>query len=98
MHLDYSGFIAFILELYICFISASETRWECICNKQLPSPSQSLKTPLLKVKVTFHAKNVYQLEITIKALQRTGQSVPDLSRNGIARGYVVIPKFLSVLN
>jgi hypothetical protein len=45
--------------------------------------------------VTFPAKNVYQLEIKIKALQRTGQAVPDLSRNGIARGYVVVPEFPS---
>ena len=45
--------------------------------------------------VTFPAKDVYQLEIKIKALQRTGQAVPDLSRNGIARGYVVVPEFPS---
>jgi hypothetical protein len=45
--------------------------------------------------VTFPAKDVYQLEIKIKGLQRTGQSVPDLSRNGIARGYVVVPEFPS---
>ena len=45
--------------------------------------------------VTFPAKDVYQLEIKIKALQRTGLSVPDLSRNGIARGYVVVPEFPS---
>jgi hypothetical protein len=47
--------------------------------------------------VTFPAKNVYQLEIKIKALQRTGQAVPDLSRNGIARGYVVVPEFPSAI-
>lgn len=45
--------------------------------------------------VTFPAKDVYQLEIRIKGLQRTGQSVPDLSRSGIARGYVVVPEFPS---
>ena len=45
--------------------------------------------------VTFPAKDVYQLEIRIKALQRTGQSVPDLTRSGIARGYVVVPEFPS---
>ena len=47
--------------------------------------------------VTFPAKDVYQLEIKIKALQRTGQAVPDLSRNGIARGYVVVPEFPSAI-
>jgi hypothetical protein len=46
------------------------------------------------VNVAFPAKNVYQLEIKIKGLQKTG-SVPDLSRNGIARGYVVVPEFPS---
>lgn len=45
--------------------------------------------------ITFPAKDVYQLEIKIKGLQRTGQSVPDLSRNGIARGYIVVPEFPS---
>ena len=45
--------------------------------------------------VKFPAKDVYQLEIRIKALQRTGQSVPDLTRSGIARGYVVVPEFPS---
>jgi hypothetical protein len=44
--------------------------------------------------VAFPAKDVYQLEIKIKGLQKTG-SVPDLSRNGIARGYVVVPEFPS---
>jgi hypothetical protein len=39
---------------------------------------------------------VYQLEIKIKGLQKTG-SVPDLSRNGIARGYVVVPEFPSAI-
>ena len=47
--------------------------------------------------VTFPAKDVYQLEIKIKGLQRTGQSVPALSRNGIARGYVVVPEFPSAI-
>jgi hypothetical protein len=47
--------------------------------------------------VTFPAKDVYQLEIRIKALQRTGQSVPDLTRSGIARGYVVVPEFPSAI-
>jgi hypothetical protein len=44
--------------------------------------------------VAFPAKDVYQLEIKIKGLQKTG-AVPDLSRNGIARGYVVVPEFPS---
>ncbi len=44
--------------------------------------------------VAFPAKDVYQLEIKIKGLQKTG-SVPDLSRNGVARGYVVVPEFPS---
>jgi hypothetical protein len=54
------------------------------------------KNGLGTVNVAFPAKNVYQLEIKIKGLQKTG-SVPDLSRNGIARGYVVVPEFPSAI-
>jgi hypothetical protein len=45
--------------------------------------------------ITFPSKDIYQIELRIKALQRTGQLTPDLSRNGIARGYVVVPEFPS---
>jgi hypothetical protein len=54
------------------------------------------KNGLGTVNVAFPAKNVYQLEVKIKELQKTG-AVPDLSRNGIARGYVVVPEFPSAI-
>jgi len=34
--------------------------------------------------------------LQIKGLQKAGQT-PDLTRNGIARGYVVVPEFLGNL-
>ncbi|HEY6668309.1 MAG TPA: hypothetical protein VI033_04065, partial [Candidatus Nitrosopolaris sp.] len=45
--------------------------------------------------ISFPAKEIYQLEINIKGLERPGQSVPDVTRNGIARGIVVVPEFHS---
>jgi hypothetical protein len=45
--------------------------------------------------ITFPAKDIYQIRLEIKGLLKTGQT-PDLTRNGIARGYVVVPEFPSV--
>jgi hypothetical protein len=44
--------------------------------------------------VTFPSKDVYQIQLQIKGLLKTGQTT-DLTRNGIARGYVVVPEFSS---
>jgi hypothetical protein len=44
--------------------------------------------------ITFPAKDIYQIQLEIKGLLKTGQT-PDLTRNGIARGYVVVPEFTS---
>ena len=46
--------------------------------------------------LTFPAKDIYQIQLQIKGLQKAGQT-PDLTRNGIARGYVVVPEFLGNL-
>ena len=46
--------------------------------------------------LTFPAKDVYQIQLQIKGLQKAGQT-PDFTRNGIARGYVVVPEFLGNL-
>ena len=35
--------------------------------------------------LTFPAKDIYQIQLQIKGLQKAGQT-PDLTRNGIARG------------
>jgi hypothetical protein len=44
--------------------------------------------------VTFPSNAIYQIQLQIKGLQKTGQTT-DLTRNGIARGYVVVPEFPS---
>ena len=46
--------------------------------------------------VTFPSNDIYQIQLEIKQLFTTGQT-PDLTRNGIARGYVVVPEFPSTL-
>ena len=42
--------------------------------------------------ITFPAKDIYQVQLQINGLLKAGQT-PDLSRNGVARGYVVVPEF-----
>jgi hypothetical protein len=42
--------------------------------------------------VTFPSNDIYQIQLMIKELLKAGQT-PDLTRNGIARGYVVVPEF-----
>jgi hypothetical protein len=42
--------------------------------------------------VTFPSNDIYQIQLQIKELLKAGQT-PDLTRNGIARGYVVVPEF-----
>jgi hypothetical protein len=42
--------------------------------------------------VTFPSNDIYQIQLQIKQLLKAGQT-PDLTRNGIARGYVVVPEF-----
>jgi hypothetical protein len=42
--------------------------------------------------VTFPAKDIYQVQLQINGLLKAGQT-PDLTRNGVARGYVVVPEF-----
>jgi hypothetical protein len=42
--------------------------------------------------LNFPANENYRVEIAVKALMKQGQS-PDMTRNGIARGTVVVPEF-----
>jgi hypothetical protein len=42
--------------------------------------------------VTFPANGIYHIQISVKELDRPGQ-VPDWTRNGTARGIVVVPEF-----
>jgi hypothetical protein len=42
--------------------------------------------------MTFPADKVYRIEVAVKALQSAG-TTPDLTRNGVARGTVVVPEF-----
>jgi thiamine biosynthesis protein ThiC len=44
--------------------------------------------------VSFPSNDIYQIQLEIKQLLKAGQT-PDLTRNGIARGYVVVPEFPS---
>ena len=46
--------------------------------------------------VTFPSNDIYQIQLEIKQLLKAGQT-PDLTRNGLARGYVVVPEFPSTL-
>ena len=46
--------------------------------------------------VTFPSNDIYQIQLQIKQLVKSGQT-PDVTRNGIARGYVVVPEFPSTL-
>jgi hypothetical protein len=43
-------------------------------------------------KLTFPAAGRYQLEIQVQSLKYSGQTSADSARNGIARGFAVIPK------
>lgn len=45
--------------------------------------------------VTFPANGIYHIQVSIKELDRPGQ-VPDFTRNGTARGIVVVPEFGSL--
>jgi hypothetical protein len=42
--------------------------------------------------LTFPEDKTYRVEVTVKALVKDGQA-PDLTRNGIARGIVIVPEF-----
>src|SRR6187200_3109807 len=42
--------------------------------------------------ITFPDKDIYQVQLQINGLLKAGQT-PDLTRNGVARGYVVVPEF-----
>ena len=44
--------------------------------------------------ITFPSKDIYQIQLQIRGLMKAGQTI-DLTRNGIARGYVVVPEFPS---
>jgi hypothetical protein len=44
--------------------------------------------------VTFPSNDIYQIQLQIKGLLKAEQTT-DLTRNGIARGYVVVPEFPS---
>jgi hypothetical protein len=46
--------------------------------------------------VTFPSNDIYQVQLDIKQLLKAGQT-PDLTRNGTARGYVVVPEFPSTI-
>ncbi|MGH9983848.1 MAG: hypothetical protein ACRD8W_07825 [Nitrososphaeraceae archaeon] len=41
--------------------------------------------------ISFPAEGRYQIELHINGLKQLGQDIPDLTRNGVARGYVVVP-------
>lgn len=43
-------------------------------------------------KITFPDSGTYQIEINLKSLKYAGQTTADSARNGIARGFVVLPK------
>ena len=43
-------------------------------------------------KLTFPVSDHYQIEVHVKSLKYAGQTTSDTGRNGIARGFVVIPK------
>jgi hypothetical protein len=43
-------------------------------------------------KITFPGSGSYQIEINVKSLKYAGQTTSDSLRNGIARGFVVIPR------
>src|SRR4030095_6945473 len=45
--------------------------------------------------VFFPADAIYQIEVNVKGIIRDNQSSPDITRSGVARGYVVVPEFSS---
>jgi hypothetical protein len=44
--------------------------------------------------IMFPSNGIYQIQLQVKGLLKAGQTT-DLTRNGIARGYVVVPEFSS---
>jgi hypothetical protein len=46
--------------------------------------------------INFPQNGLFHIEVTVTGLQKSGQS-PDLTRNGVARGIVVVPEFGSSL-
>jgi hypothetical protein len=47
--------------------------------------------------LNFPADENYRVEVTVKGLVKAGQPA-DLTRNGIARGVVLVPEFPTLLN
>jgi hypothetical protein len=45
----------------------------------------------------FPAAQIYHMQVQITGLLKPGQT-PDLTRNGVATGYVVVPEFPSLLS
>ncbi|HYT02263.1 MAG TPA: hypothetical protein VEL70_05085, partial [Candidatus Acidoferrum sp.] len=42
--------------------------------------------------IVFPANEIYHMQVKITELAKAGQT-PDLTRNGVATGYVVVPEF-----
>ena len=42
--------------------------------------------------IVFPANEIYHMQVQITGLAKPGQT-PDLTRNGVATGYVVVPEF-----
>jgi hypothetical protein len=47
--------------------------------------------------ITFPSDKIYRVEVNVKGLIKGTEETPDLTRSGIARGYVVVPEFPSGL-
>jgi hypothetical protein len=43
--------------------------------------------------VSFPSDAIYQIEVDVEGIVRDAQGSPDITRSGIARGYVVVPEF-----
>lgn len=56
------------------------------------SADQTAKGGAADQTLNFPADANYRVEVTVKALVKEGQS-PDLTRNGVARGVVLVPEF-----
>ncbi|MGA8484025.1 MAG: hypothetical protein WB706_06445, partial [Nitrososphaeraceae archaeon] len=43
------------------------------------------------VSLIIPVSGVYQIEVDVKSLKFSGQTIPDQTRKGLARGFIVIP-------
>ena len=79
-------------------LSTNDIKYDMIILKDnhtvITKPNLLAKNAADTQTITFPANGTYNIQLVIKGLLKTGQT-PDLTRNGITTGAVVVPEFTS---